>query len=566
MEIKPNALSLIESFYDTLSVSNSDQLSQSTNYAVQNSRVYFENFKTEEKNKKMKGTATLLGKIEVVEDTTYGVARKQVKLGKIAVLNFANPETPGGGVNYGAMAQEECLCRTSNLYPCISSDKVYQSFYVYHRNLRFYYSDRLIYTPNVTVFKDESAIPSLMKEEDWFTVDVITCSAPMTVHILDINEAVLKEKFKSRIQNIFEAAIDNGVEVLVLGAFGCGAFKNSPWMVAKAFHEVLVENHYEIWFKKIIFAIKSTSDLNSLPKNSNLSAFQQEFNLPQLETNKENVDCKRKNPYYKKRFSILGDSISTLGGYNPPGYKVFYTGENCSISNVQTPRDTWWGKVIDFFDGEFLINNSWSGSRVTKLPNNTNLFPSGCSDERTNGLHIQDVKPDVIFIYLGMNDWAYNAGLGKGEKFGDMECFEEAYSEMLRKIKTNYPKAEMWCCTLNSTYMSSDPNFIFPETYKGSYIGYYNAVICACAKLYGCKLVDLYRYNIPYDSIDGSHPTADGMNTLAGLMIKNMLDEKQILLTDVQNEKLNSLFSKIRATEAVLDTSPEKKETCVISW
>lgn len=63
--------------------------------------------------------------------------------------------------------------------------------------------------------------------------------------------------------------------------------------------------------------------------------------------------------------------------------------------------------VIDFFDGELLVNNSWSGSRVTKLVGNEGLFPSGCSDERTSALHINSVKPDVIIIYLGINDWGF---------------------------------------------------------------------------------------------------------------------------------------------------------------
>ena len=61
-------------------------------------------------------------------------------------------------------------------------------------------------------------------------------------------------------------------------------------------------------------------------------------------------------------------------------------------------EDTWWDKVIGFFGGELLVNNSWSGSRVTKLPSSTTLFPSGCSDERTSALHINDVKPDVIIV------------------------------------------------------------------------------------------------------------------------------------------------------------------------
>ena len=107
-----------------------------------------------------------------------------------------------------------------------------------------------------------------------------------------------------------------------------------------------------------------------------------------------------------------------------------------------------------------------------------------------------------------------------------MEYFGDAYSEMLRKLKQNYPNAEIWCCTLNSTYMSSNPNFTFPETYNESYIGYYNDEIRAIAGRNGCKLIDLYSNKVSYDSIDGSHPTSQGMNTLATLIIRSMADEQ----------------------------------------
>lgn len=68
-------------------------------------------------------------------------------------------------------------------------------------------------------------------------------------------------------------------------------------------------------------------------------------------------------------------------------------------------NEIWRGQVISCCGGELLVNNSWSCSRVTKLPNRDSLFPSGCSDERTNGLHIGSLKPDVIIVYLGTNDW-----------------------------------------------------------------------------------------------------------------------------------------------------------------
>lgn len=55
---------------------------------------------------------------------------------------------------------------------------------------------------------------------------------------------------KSRIKNIFESAIENKISVMVLGAFGCGAFYNPPELVAQAFHEVIIEEQYRNYFSK----------------------------------------------------------------------------------------------------------------------------------------------------------------------------------------------------------------------------------------------------------------------------------------------------------------------------
>lgn len=100
-----------------------------------------------------------------------------------------------------------------------------------------------------------------------------------------------------------------------------------------------------------------------------------------------------------KKISIFGDSISTLIGYNPKGYNLFFTGGTCQKAGVRTAEDTWWGKVIGSLGGELLVNNSWSGSCVTKLPNREGLFPSGCSDERTSALHSGLQMPEIIIVY-----------------------------------------------------------------------------------------------------------------------------------------------------------------------
>lgn len=556
---------LIACFQNTVDISN-QLLKEETVKSASSNRVYKEGFVAKKQKKNYKAD------IIVESNTSFNAAKKYLQYGKTAVLNFANPHNPGGGVQNGAMAQEECLCRSSNLYPCISNDNVSDDYYLYNKNTGYYFfSDRLIYTKDVTVFKDDSDVPQIMPENEWFNVDVITCAAPYIAERKHTNKAALKELFKSRIKNIFESAIDNGVEVIILGAFGCGAFKNPPEVVAKAFHEVIDENGYAEQFKKIVFAIKSTVNDDLYMPCPNIMAFEQEFFIISAEANKLRlsdpypfeqaigeikmpsgrilkggeqfnpyIEWKSKNKYSGKQFSILGDSVSTLEGYNPRGYNLFYYGEKSEESGVEEMKDTWWGKVIDFFGGELLVNNSWSGSRVTRLPNNDKLFPSGCSDERTSSLHINSVKPDVIIIYLGINDWAFGAELDGTRLLIDklnMQYFGAAYKTMLEKIKTNYPEAEIWCCTLNTTFMSFYPSFKFPYERAGNHIEEYNQIIRDIANTHECKVIDLYDYHLPYDSIDGSHPDANGMNTLAMLMIREIGGQEIEQFIDCENEQ-----------------------------
>lgn len=549
---------LIACFQDTVEKSNDGSLKQRTARAIRSNRVYKEGFVSKVKHRSERAS------IDVYSGTTFDIAKRYRSRGKIAVLNFANPECPGGGVQIGAMAQEECLCRSSNLFACIANRNVYDEYYVYHRNGRsHFYTNRLIYTKDVTVFKNDSLIPKMLPEDEWFNVDVITCAAPYLAKRKHTNGAALFELFKSRIKNIFEAARDNKVDYLILGAFGCGAFKNPPLIVAEAFLQTIKEQNYFRDFKQIVFAIKPTGE--DCP---NLSTFSRQFDSyaldagercvllseplewrlqrnPKLTTesrfsdNREFKSWQLENRYFGKQFSILGDSISTLDGYNPKGYKVFYMDDNCVKSDVIEVEDTWWDKVIGFFGGELLVNNSWSGSRVTKLEYNEQLFPSGCSDERTSALHINDVRPDVILVYLGTNDWANGVPTLKyWENSGDYEnwlgtmllpnekCFDVAYEQMLTKLRANYPNTEIFCCTLCETFISKRPDFKFPHKYAGTHIEEYNEIIRNIVRRNGCRLIDLYSYKIAYDSIDGSHPTSDGMNTLATLMIRSMSDEQ----------------------------------------
>ncbi len=186
---------------------------------------------------------------------------------KVCVLNFASATNPGGGVAYGSSAQEESLCRCSTLYPCLDTEELFHNFYYVHRRARNpLYNDDCIYTPGVVVCKSDISFPERMKEEDWYKVDVITCAAPnlrekpsnvMNPNAGDkaakISNDELLELLKKRIDRIFAIAMRHGAEVLILGAFGCGAFCNPPEVVAKAFANV--QEKYNGCFETIEYAI-----------------------------------------------------------------------------------------------------------------------------------------------------------------------------------------------------------------------------------------------------------------------------------------------------------------------
>lgn len=549
----------IACFQDTLARCAGEELMELTAIVREACRVYQPNFRAGRLHTVRKP------EIEVLEQTSFAAARENLKYGRVAVLNFANPHYPGGGVFQGAMAQEECLCRSSNLYPCLEDGRVFEEYYLYHQKQTDYdFSDRLIYSPGVTVFKDDAATPQPLKKADWFRVDVITCAAPYLAKRRYVNPTVLGELFKKRIRNILEAAMDNEADVLILGAFGCGVFKNPPKVVAKAFREVLEESRYHA-FRKVVFAIKSSVGGDPYTVCPNLAAFQTEFcgNSAELEKlryvggaqdapgmldvvlpggriryrGSESLayyEWREKNPYFGKKFSILGDSISTLEGFNTRGNPVFYDEACREKSGVWEMKDTWWGKVIDFFGGELLANESWSGCRVTGSVGAKEGFSAGCSEKRTGNLHIGGVTPDVILVYLGINDWGAGVAM-ESENAGDTG-FALAYSLMLSRLKQNYPKAEIWCCTLGETAISSRPDFRFPENYGGISIREYNYRIANAALAAGVCLADIHSQEIPFDTMDGTHPTAQGMDTLAMLMIRQMADEDGGNLLDCELE------------------------------
>lgn len=210
-------------------------------------------------------------KVVVSGKRSLEAAESYAKQGKkVCVLNFASATNPGGGVMNGSSAQEECICRCTTLYPCLNTNTMWNCFYQPHRKASDpLYNNDCIYTPNVCVFKSDTNFPEPLPQSEWWSVNILTCAAPnlrerpsnaMNPHAgnraAKITPKELEQLLTSRIKRIFEIAVANQNEVLVLGAFGCGAFRNPPEIVAKVFHSVMQD--YLCYFDTIEYAVYHT--------------------------------------------------------------------------------------------------------------------------------------------------------------------------------------------------------------------------------------------------------------------------------------------------------------------
>ena len=249
-ELKENEMSsLVAVFEDTVSKCRGNQvLADSIQKSLREQKIILEDDVLD-----FTSDSVSQGKVRVTKNRTMEAAKGYPNK-KVCVLNFASACNPGGGVTKGAHAQEECLCRISTLYPCLNVSKNWDRFYKPHRQLDSLYNSDMIYTPGVTVFKSDTASPVMLDERDWFHVDVVTCAAPNISRCKGRPKGSDVQKiFEKRFERVVLAALGYCCEVLVLGAFGCGAFGNSPSIVAAAAYKVMEK--YRYCFETVEFAV-----------------------------------------------------------------------------------------------------------------------------------------------------------------------------------------------------------------------------------------------------------------------------------------------------------------------
>lgn len=205
--------------------------------------------------------------IEVVNETTLaGVARVLSRgEGPVAALNFASAKNPGGGFLGGSQAQEESLARSSALY---ASQMRAWEFYERHRaSPSLLYSDAMILSPACPIFRDDDG--RLLDEP--MAATFITSAAPNAGAIAanrPSESSAIPETFRRRSECVLALAASRGCRRLVLGAWGCGVFRNDPAVVAEAFAEHLLRGPWAGRFERVVFSVLDTS-----PSGPTISAF-----------------------------------------------------------------------------------------------------------------------------------------------------------------------------------------------------------------------------------------------------------------------------------------------------
>lgn len=210
-----------------------------------------------------------------------------------------------------------------------------------------------------------------------------------------------------------------------------------------------------------------------------------------------------------KNLSILGDSMSAYAGTVPTGegYAAYYTGSNCGVSSV---NQMWWKRLLDKTGMSLCVNNSVSGSCMSTAARQDRV--SGCLPARTGGLHNGVTQPDVIIVFIGINDWFNDVPMGTYDGSGSFpattETLREAYVIALRAIQTNYPGARILVCTSQHNESgTASPTPVLSQ--NGITQTAYNRIIREIAEIMCCEVIDLEHCGINTGNVENY--TGDGV-------------------------------------------------------
>lgn len=192
----------------------------------------------------------------VENETTLAAASRltqQLASPDILCLNFASAHNPGGGFQNGAQAQEESLARSSGLYPTLIANPSY-----YQANGRAktkLYTHHMIHSPDVPVFRDDDG--NLLRtpyQTSILTAPAVNAGAVRKTEPQRVDEIL--PTMHTRIGMVLALAAHLDYQHLVLGAWGCGVFRNDPDDIADLFAGYLTaDGAFAAAFESITFAV-----------------------------------------------------------------------------------------------------------------------------------------------------------------------------------------------------------------------------------------------------------------------------------------------------------------------
>lgn len=228
-----------------------------------------------------------------------------------------------------------------------------------------------------------------------------------------------------------------------------------------------------------------------------------------------------------KNISILGDSISTFSGISNDA-----TNTNSTIAGnaVWYPRgeidkssETWWAQTSEATGMQLLVNNSWSGSRV--LNGSGAAYQTRCTQLHDDTGDNAGTNPDVIAVYIGINDFNAGLALGSFNKLSDIynkeagyitpETVAEAYAIMIHKMMQKYDTSDVFLFTLPENGTNRDT----------ATLAKYNEMIKKIADYFDCYVVDIANiagYEYSAYTIDGLHPNEGGMDLITDLFVRTL--------------------------------------------
>lgn len=179
---------------------------------------------------------------------------------RVCLLNMASERVPGGGVYLGCRTQEEEICRKTSLFRTL------------RRTDYPLPDDALIYSPTVHIVKTGPARRLLARPSR--PISVVTMAAKRWPALRDGDYADPADRalMLRKIQTVLETARARGQTVLVLGAWGCGAFAHPPAQVARLFAHAL-QRYPGDAFRLVVFAVM----VGSARDRPNLDAFRHFF-------------------------------------------------------------------------------------------------------------------------------------------------------------------------------------------------------------------------------------------------------------------------------------------------